>query len=529
MSKKAMYFVVVLGLCLCIAVYIDGSVNKSSYNTPPAGIPSFGTIIPKPFGEKVLRIHRSWEEASWDPAVFRQADDVHLALQVYETLVKREKNGDLTPWLAESWSTSDDGLTVTMKLRQGVQWHHSYGEFSAEDVKYTFERHLDDKVGSINADNLSLQNITSIETPDKYTVVFNFGTVDVDFLTRCSLYYGYMLCKAAYELEGFDSMMHFPVGTGPFRYDSGTPGTKTEVVRFDDYWGEKAITDRVVSMIITDTNTAYAAFENGELDVMYVYDRDKVKEFESKGFINVHISDLQLLYVGVNMQLEPFTNEKVRAAFWCAINPHYYIEHIFYGDETLPGSYIPQSSKYSLPDYHKPVYDPEKSKKLLDEAGYPNGPDVTMWSVNDDYSPPAAHVSYSQLSDAGFNVKLQLVDFGVFINKVRNGEAPIWVLYNSTPILADETMNRYTSSFYPGSNWIGLQDDTYDKLVAAGLNARTEQEKYEKFHEAQRYLLDKFILYPVSTNSYSCMTQPNVTGIDLWADSYIRLNKVDFK
>ena len=528
--KKGLLFVVMLVLCISlIAVYVSSNGNTSSTDTPPADAPSAKIITPSPVGEKLLRVHRSWEEASWDPAIFRQADDVYLAIQVYESLLKMEEGGDLTPLLAESWEISDNGHKITMKLRQGVQWHHGYGEFTSADVKFTFERHLDEEVGSINAANLNLNNISSIETPDPYTVVFNFTITDVDFLTRCSLYYAYMLSKAAYDDKGIDAMRHFPVGTGAFQYDNGTPGTRTEVVRFADYWGDKAIVDRVTSSIIFDIDTAYAAFENGEFDGMPIFDLDKVIELENKGFTNILVVVPKLRYVGVNMQQEPFTDDKIRAAFWHAIDPQYFVDQLAYGTEHVPGSYIPEGCKYSLPDYHKSVYDPAKSKQLLSEAGFPNGLNVTLWSVNDDQSAPVSQIVYSQLSDAGFIVEMQLVDFGVFIDKVRSGEAPLWVLSNSTPILSDETMNRYTSGFYPGSNWIGLQDSAYDGLVAAGLNAATEQEKYDNFYKAQRYMIDMHLIYPLTTNSNSFMTQPNITGIDLWADSYFRLNTTDIR
>jgi peptide/nickel transport system substrate-binding protein len=152
-----------------------------------------------------------------------------------------------------------------------------------------------------------------------------------------------------------------------------------------------------------------------------------------------------------------------------------------------------------------------------------------MWTVNDETSTAPALIAQSQLKEAGFNVELQMVDFGVFLDQVRGGTADMWLLYNNTPFLADETINRYTSAFYPGSNWIGTTDPAYDALVAKGLNASTEEEKTAAFDEAQRYFLDLKALYPVCTFGYYFITQPNVTGTELWGDLALHLDKADIE
>jgi peptide/nickel transport system substrate-binding protein len=478
-------------------------------------------------GEKVLRIARDWEDNSWDPATFTGAAQLALTQNIFETLCKLETDGSSSPLLAESWELSPDGLQYTFRLRQGAQFHQGYGEMTSEDVKFSFERNSDPDVGSIHAEALNLDNITSIETPDDYTVVFNLVNPDVDFITRCSQYQSIIVSQAAFDAIGLEGFASTPVGTGPFAYDGGTPGIKTEAVRFEDYWGAAPKLDRIVYTIIADTNVIYSAFENGELDIIYVYYQDKVNEYEEKGYSINYIPSDQLLYVGLNVQLDPWRDMKVREAFFHAVDPQYFLDELFYGNETFPGGYIPPNSKYALTDYLKPTYDPAKAKALLAEAGYPDGIDVTLWSVNDELGTAPSLVVQSKLKESGFNVELQLVDFGVFIDQVRGGTAGMWLLYNSTPPLADDTINRYTSAFYPGSNWIGLTDPVYDGLVAEGLNASTEEEKTEALYEAQRYFLDLKVLYPISTYGYHFITQPNVTGAKLWGDLSLHLNEAD--
>jgi ABC-type transport system substrate-binding protein len=130
------------------------------------------------------------------------------------------------------------------------------------------------------------------------------------------------------------------------------------------------------------------------------------------------------------------------------------------------------------------------------------------------------------LKDAGFQAELQLVDFGVFLDKVRGGEAGMWMLYNSTPPIADDTINRYTGSFYPGSNWIGLQDSAYDGLVAQGIAAATETEKAGFFNDAQKRLIDLNVLYPVSTYGYNMILQPYMSGVEIYGDNTVSFRNV---
>jgi len=160
-------------------------------------------------------------------------------------------------------------------------------------------------------------------------------------------------------------------------------------------------------------------------------------------------------------------------------------------------------------------------------AGYPDGLKITLWAVNDELSTAPALITENQLKNGGFIVDLQLVDFGVFIDKVRSGDAAMWLLYNSTNLLADDTVNRYTSSMYPGSNWCGVTDSEYDAKVAAGLSAASEAEKRVAFDAAQKRLIDLNVLYSASTFGDYTLMQPNITGLALRGENYIDVMNVD--
>jgi ABC-type transport system substrate-binding protein len=130
------------------------------------------------------------------------------------------------------------------------------------------------------------------------------------------------------------------------------------------------------------------------------------------------------------------------------------------------------------------------------------------------------------LSKAGFKVDLQCVDFGVWIGQVRAGTAQMWVGYNTTGVIGDDTIIRYTTEYYPGNNWCGVCDAEYDAFVAAGVAATTAEEKLDNFYAAQQRLMDLQVIYPVSTFSIGQVMQNNVTGYKLYGDQAFRAQTI---
>jgi peptide/nickel transport system substrate-binding protein len=535
--KSAKRLAAVLAVLMCLMTFGSCADNSNTAASPdasqaggtsPAGQASpEGDTAPAQDEEVVLYVCTAWEESWWDPALFMSVSDANLSANIYENLVELQTDGSVLPQLAESWDISDDGLTCTFYLRQGVQWHKGYGEFTSADVKFTLERQSDPAVASVNAANLHVDNIDSIDCPDDYTVVLNLKQPDVDLLTRLSLYYGIIVCKAHSDKDGVASINTDPIGTGPFVFDGGTLGIRTEAVRNTEWWGDfTGNVDRIVSTYIGDTNTTYTAFDTGELSSIGLFDKDKINEYAEKGYNVETVPLLQLLYIGVNMQLEPFNDPLVREAFFNAIDVDYYLQNLYYGDETAVGSYLPPMSKYALQDYFKGNYDPEKSKALLAEAGYPDGVEITMWGASDSLGQPPAIIAQDMLSKAGFKVDLQCVDFGVWIGQVRAGTAQMLVGYNTTGVIGDDTIIRYTTEYYPGNNWCGVCDAEYDAFVAAGVAATTAEEKFDNFYAAQQRLMDLQVIYPVSTFSIGQVMQNNVTGYKLYGDQAFRAQTI---
>ena len=300
-TKRILALVLVIVLCAAVFSACGEKGGNTPTTTPAPDKPSTpaATNAPAPTDappaaeEVVYNMTVSFEEAWWDPALFTQANDTGLGPMIYETLVQYNEDGSVSPQLAESWDISDDGLTYTFHLRKGVQWHKGYGEFTSADVKFSLERHGDPAVASINAQNIKLDNIDSIECPDDYTVVIKLKAIDVDLLTRLGLYFSFIVCKAHNDKDGTASINTDPIGTGPFVFDGGTLGIRTEAVANKEWWGDRkgGNIDRIVNTFMNDTNTIYAAFDAGEVDSIGVYDYDKVAEYEAAGYTHSSVKE----------------------------------------------------------------------------------------------------------------------------------------------------------------------------------------------------------------------------------------------
>lgn len=338
---------------------------------------------------------------------------------VMESLVDTEydkKGMGFRGELAESWSPK--GSEWTFKLRKGVVFHDG-SPLTAKDVAYSFDRILNDK-DSLQRPNLS--DIKEIKTPDDNTLVLVTKGPKVALLSL--LYNRIILSHKAAERLG-DKVDTQAIGTGPYRYVSWQRGGYFTMRRNDKYWGRAATIREIVWRPIKEPAARVAAIESGQADIINQVPVHDIERLKRNSRVRVElVRGLRNLYIGLNPGHKPFDNKLVRQAFNYAVDQESIIKHI-HEDQVyaLKGLLAPQNYGYD-PDLANYPYDPEKAKKLLAEAGYPNGVTVDFYTHTGRYSKDkeTAEAIVSQLAKAGIKADIKTPEYAIYEAEFNAGK-----------------------------------------------------------------------------------------------------------
>ena len=329
------------------------------------GCTTTGGETEKPAQE--LRYVTSFFPVSLDIHNFPAEEGTQVAVQqTLETLVTYE-DGEAKPLLAESWEYSDDELTLTFHLREV---NFSDGTpFTAKDAKASLDRLIALK----KALNPLFAVVTETRVDDDHT----FSIVTSEPLGTLL---GSMSLVFIGQADKMDDEAYWlaPVGTGPFIVKDYVADDHVDYVRNDDYWGDKAKLDKLTLVNIPEVASKITALQTGEVDVVSAIPPDQISNVDGADGIKFEMKDGFLYYfIWFNLNREPFNNPLVRQAMWHAVDVNSIVKDL-YGDGATPaGSPIAQSV-FGAVDLDQPAYDPALSKKLLAEAGYPNGFDASI-------------------------------------------------------------------------------------------------------------------------------------------------------
>ena len=287
---------------------------------------------------------------------------------IYEGLVKVNRNGEFIPGLATAWTVSPDGKVYTFDLRKNVTFHN--GEpFNAAVARWNLERNAAE--ATKNAHPEYFRGIEKIETPDEYTLVVTLKDVDALFIAHLAEGDAVML-----PTKGYENAASEPVGTGPFRFVTWVRGDRVEMTRNEKYWNPALpYLDKVTFKFIGDASAQIAALKAGDIDVIgYIAAPEQASEMaKDKRFKVFAGTTTGEVIMGTNNKRKPFDNKLVRQAMAYAIDRQTVIDLVMFGYGTPIGSHWSPSTPYYEDLTARFAYNPEKAKALLAEAGYPNG------------------------------------------------------------------------------------------------------------------------------------------------------------
>ena len=385
---------------------------------------------------------------NFTPALNTTGTSLDAARPVFDQLVEFERGTvNLKPGLAESWTVSPDGMTITFKLRKGVKFgavkdYKPTRDFNADDVLFSFDRQANEKnpYYKISGGKYDYYNdmdmpklLTKIEKKDDYTVVMTLSEPNVailanlamDFATIQSAEYADALMKKG-KPEQFDQV---PVGTGPFVFSSYQ---KDAVIRFKankDYWGGKPQLDEVVYAITPDPTARYSKLKTGECQVAPFPRPADIPEMKKDPSINVlSQAGLNIGYLAFNATKPPFDKKEVRQALSMAIDKAAIIKDVYLGAGQAAKNLIPPTMwayNDAVTDY---PFDAAKATAMLKAAGVTTPLEIDLWymPVQRPYNPDAkriAEMMQSDLAKVGVNAKLVTYEWGEYRKRIQNGEA----------------------------------------------------------------------------------------------------------
>jgi peptide/nickel transport system substrate-binding protein len=334
-----------------------------------------------------------------------------LLYAMHDGIAKAMPGNAMAPCLAESWSTSPDGLSYDFVLRPGVKFHNG-DTVTAEDVKFSFERYR----GAAHEE--MQQRVKSVDIREPMRVRFVLKSPWPDFLTfyAASSGAGWIVPKKYVEQVGDEAFKKAPIGAGPYKFVSFRPGVELVLEAFDGYWRKTPAVKRIVFRVIPDESTRLAALERGEVDVALSIRGELAEEVNHKPGLTlkptVGSAPYWLYFPEQWDPKSPWHDLRVRQAVSLAIDRKTMNEALTLGHSHLTGSLFPENFDfYWQPP--APVYDPARAKKLLAEAGFPNGFDAGDYHCDAAYA-NMGEVALNNLGEVGIQVRLRPLERAAF-------------------------------------------------------------------------------------------------------------------
>ena len=466
-----------------------------------------------------------------DPVLNDANVDIWILSNIYDTLLLPTDDGQgVQAGLASEWSISDDGMVVTLKLRDGIKFSDG-SPITAGDVKWSLER-------AAKPDNgiwgFLISAIASIASPDATTVVITLNRPDPAILPALSVFNTAILPQAAFEAsagttdaEKAQSFSEKPIGSGPFILESWERGSMMKLVKNPHYWamGDDGkplpYLDGVTFEVIPDDATRILALQSGKLDGAEFIPYARVAELQADANLNMEMfpsTRIQYVTLNVRPQIDgvdnPLSNAKVRQALNYATNKEAIIQIITMGVGTPMKSFMSSATPMNAGTDQLYPYDLEKAKALMVEAGFPDGFSTTMHVLAGNQDETGIGTALQQMWAAiGVTLELQQVDNASRTESYRNGtflsRISAW-----TDDIADPSEITAYFAYSPtiDSQHSGWKSEEADALFVASQSERDVAKRMEQYARIQEiHNADGPMVYLYET-PYPVALKPSVKG-----------------
>lgn len=491
---------------------------------------ALGAVFGTAFGQKVLNVATRLDIANVDLHLTTNYDDRLPLLNVLEFLIGIDANGAPTPVLAEDWVWADDGLKLTVNLRQGVMFHNG-NEMTSEDVKYSLDR-----VRTEGPRSSEFGQVSDIVAVDRYTVDIVLSEPTAALLGALANPIAPAVIIPAGEAERQGGTITTPVGTGPFRFVEWLPDQYLRVAKFEDYAVDdrpasgftgrrEALVDEVIFRPITEATVRAAALENGEVHIADSLAYPDYARLQDHPDVVVEmIPSATFGDVRFGFKQGAFANDlNLRLAVAMVTNKDDLVEALTWGQGRVAHSGLPYFSPYAVGIHQEPEpYDVERARELVEASNY-DGSEILI-----SYTPgiwrEMAVIMQAQMAEIGIVSRVDSLEPGSSLQKWQTGAFDVFVTGLS---LRPDPMNYYMPFWHSASTTTGYNNPEYDRLneealAETDIAARTAL--YEEIEALRRADMPWYpLVHTTETKGYSRA----ITGFQPWSAGYMPVWNVD--
>jgi len=551
MKKKVLALILtaamVVGLAACggstsndAASTTDETTTESSDNQA-ADETTDTTEATASTGEKILSVQVGPDPETIDPALNSAVDGGNMLLHSFECLLAVDENGQLVPGQAESWETSEDGLTWTFHLRDGLKWSDG-SDLTANDFVYSWKRVCDPMVAAPYAETV----LSMVEGYDKaiegdldalQVAAQDDNTLVVTLNAPCS-YFGSLAAFATLSPvqeatvtangDAWATSAETYISNGPFYVSEWVPGSYIMMSKNPYYWNADAIKlDGIKWNLIEDSNAAYSAYQTGEVLMIKDVPTEEIPSLKDNA--DFHVDPIiGTYYISMNLERDAFKDARVRKALSLAIDRDYVANTLMQGtyspaDNFMGPGWIDMDGKQfkdnanggqSYIDVNNYEADLEEAKQLLADAGYPDGegfPTITYTTNDAGYHKVVAEYVQQAWAQLGIDLQVDIVEWASFTPMRRNGDFDVarngWVGDYSDP---SNMLDLFLST--NGNNDGKFNNADYDAAIYRSRETLDPTERSKALHDAEDILMEETGCIPVAYYNDFWLQSDKITG-----------------
>lgn len=458
-----------------------------------------------------------------DPHLSTAKVDRQVFKSLYDTLVEVDENMKIVPGLAKDWTVTDDGTRYLFVLRENVKFHDGT-VFNAEAVKYNFERMRDDKLGSPRKSELSL--VKNIEIVDEYKIAVELKSPFTPFLASLADRAGMMVSPTAVKKLGED-FSNQPVGSGPFQFVEREIQDKIVLEKFNDYWKEGLPhLDKVIYKPFPDGNVRIVNLTNGDLDMIGDVPPKDLRKLKRDPDIQVSMtSGLGFQGIWVNKAKMPLKDNRLAQALSNSINRNAVVKVVFGEAAITADSPFPPGTSMHNKERKTQEVDPVQAKKLLNEAGKPDGFELKLMVAPNPTAKQTAQLVQSMASTVGIDIEIELLEFGTLLDRLTSGNYQAALLGWSGRVDPDGNTYRFFHS-EGGLNDSNYKNAEVDRILNKTREVTDVEKRKELFQELMVHLDHDlpyiYVYHPREIKAF----KEKVQGFTAYPDGLLRLENV---